>query len=717
MGAMTKRTPGNLLKRLRCIPLFVVLFSLILCTAAFGGEEEGKTVRIGYYEDEVFQEGAGEGLIKSGYAYEYYHKIAEYTGWQYEYVYGEYAELYQQIIDGKIDIIAGVLRTPEREEIISYPDRAMGLETYNLVKHDSDMNITGDPETLNGKTIGVLDSAITKSLNKYLEENGVEAEVIVYPDYVPLFKAFDNHQIDVLTAEGDGAYGRPHSELITSFDRAEYYLALSKLRPDLTEELNRAQEDLLTDEPNFINSLRSKYYHVSIQSRAFSENEKRWIMEHGEMRVGYLNNYLPYSDTDAGGKPRGIIKDIIPRMMEGLDLEGISVYFVDYTNYDEMISDLATGIIDTAFPVGGGLYITEESGVLQSGSVVSAASELVYKGEYSTETIKNAAVNENNRMQYYFVKTYYPDTEILFYPSIEDCLKAVNSGEVGYTTLNGLRVGNILRNSRYSGLSHLQTPYNDDRCFGVHKGNIGLLRLINRGIGVLGQEYAQNLAFHYADELYSNSPLDVIKNNLILFIGLILFIIILIIIFFFHDRSRARQEAHIREMARKQLDEVVSELADSRRSRKKEEEGRIALQDELMEQQLRRDQQDRMITALSAGCRGVYYVDLDHNDAVCYRGDPTDQDQSPEGIRFPYSDRFSKYARNVVTEEYRDRFMDFMNPVNIRNSLKDKRQISMEYRIKRKDAEYSETIRVSRVERPEDMEESEVHEVGISLYP
>ena len=41
-------------------------------------------MRVGYYENEVFQEGAQEGAVKTGYAYEYYQKISEYTGWCYD---------------------------------------------------------------------------------------------------------------------------------------------------------------------------------------------------------------------------------------------------------------------------------------------------------------------------------------------------------------------------------------------------------------------------------------------------------------------------------------------------------------------------------------------------------------------------------------------------------------------------------------------------------
>ena len=53
---------------------------------AIARADDTKPVRVGYYENELFQEGAEEGAVKAGYAYEYYRKLAEYTGWKYEYV-------------------------------------------------------------------------------------------------------------------------------------------------------------------------------------------------------------------------------------------------------------------------------------------------------------------------------------------------------------------------------------------------------------------------------------------------------------------------------------------------------------------------------------------------------------------------------------------------------------------------------------------------------
>ena len=649
-----------------------------------------KTVRVGYYENEVFQEGAGEGAVKTGYAYEYYQKISEYTGWRYEYVYGEFGDLYQKLQDGEIDFLAGLAYKPERKELIGYPDKPMGNESYNLVRHDVDEDITTDPETLTGKKIGVLDSAMTSVLQSFLSEHNVNAEIVLFNDYGPLFEAFDNHDIDVMAAEGDGAYGRAHAELLYAFGASDYYLCVSKSRADLLEELNDAQTALALDEPNYINSLRSKYYPVSISSRMFSVEEKEWLDSHSGIRVGYLENYLPYSDTDESGSATGLVKDIIPAMIAGMGIDSLDISYAGYSNYDDMIADLVKGNIDTAFPVGGGLYYSEENGIFQSTPVVSAATELVHKGEFTDDTIKTFAVNENNRMQQYFVTTHYPDAEITLYPSIDECLGAVSEGKAGCTTLNGLRANDILRNSRYSGLSLLQTPYDDDRCFGVQIGDAGLLKLINRGLNVIGTDYAQNLTFRYTDQLYSYTFGDFIKKHVVAFVGALTAIALSIILLLMRDSKRSRQQIQ-------------------------EKEERLTLQEELLEQQIQRDQQDKMITALASDYRSVYHVDLDKDDAVCYRADPTDTKQTAEGVHFPYLERFTWYANNSVAEDYRKDFLSFIDPDNVRKALEKDPIISYRYLAQRDGREYYEMIRMAGVRHAEDRADHLVHAVGLGL--
>ena len=541
-----KKRSGHGIVCFFCMIIFMIVF---MGGPVYAGDDETKTVRVGYYENEVFQEGAEEGAVKTGYAYEYYCKLSEYTGWKYEYVYGGFGDLYQMLLDGEVDLLAGLAWREERASLISYPNDIMGNESYYLVKHEADADISADPITLNGCRIGVLDSAMVSVLEKYLDDNNVTADIITYPEHIQLFNAFDSHEVDILAAESDGAHGRENSGVLTVFGTSDYYLCVNKNRQDLLAELNTAQALLAAEEPNYLNSLSAKYYSVSVTARAFSQAEREWMNSHNTLHVGYLENYLPYSYTDDQGAVTGIIKDIIPAILSNVGMQDAAVTYSGYKSYDDMIAGINNGDIDVAFPVGGGLYYSEENGIYQSNAVSSSPAELIYKGEFSEKTTAHFAVNENNRMQYYFILTNYPEAQITFYPSSEDCLDAVLAGKAGCVTLNGLRANDILRNRKYEDLSIYQTGYNDSRCFGVKIGNEGLLKLLNRGINVLGSDYAQSISYRYTGGLYSYDFVDVIRDHIFLFSSVLLAVVALIVYLMVRDVRNTKKQIKEKEAA------------------------------------------------------------------------------------------------------------------------------------------------------------------------
>ncbi len=262
----------------------------------------------------------------------------------------------------------------------------------------------------------------------------------------------------------------------------------------------------------------------------------------------------------------GIVKDFIPEIIKAFGLSDLKVSYKGYENYDEMIVDIGSERIDVAFPVGGGLYYSEENGIYLSSPVSAAPAELVYKGEFSEEKTAHFALNESNRMQYYFVKTNYPDAEITFYPSIDACLEAVLAGKAGCATLNSLRANDILKNRKYEGLSLRQTSYSDLRCFGVEIGNEGLLKLLNRGISILGSDYAQNISYRYTPGLYSYSFTDAVLDHMALVGTIILAIAALVIYLLLRDSRRTKQEVRAKEAARVRLEEKNNELAESKKA-------------------------------------------------------------------------------------------------------------------------------------------------------
>ncbi len=387
----------------------------------------------------------------------------------------------------------------------------------------------------------MLKSAIVEVLDDFLKSNSLTVTTVIYDDYESLFNAFDNREVDILAAEGDGAYGREHAEVICTFGTSDYYLCVNINRPDLLEELEKAQSMLAMEEPNYIGTLRSKYYSSSVSSHTFSAAEREWIEANNSLKVGYLYNYLPYSSTESDGSVTGIVKELIPKMISEMSLSGIRASYTGYDNYDEMIADIRDEKIDVCFPVGGGLYYSEENGIYQSSPVVSSTTELVYRQDYESFNDLQFAINENNRMQYYYVRTNFPDAQIILFPDIDSCLNAVLKGDAQATTLNGLRANEILKNSRYKGLYSKQLAKADDRCFGVKIGNEGLLKLLNRGIKVLGSEYSIETAYHYLDKLYTYTFRDLVRDNLWLFLALSLLIALMVIFFTIRDLRHTRQ--------------------------------------------------------------------------------------------------------------------------------------------------------------------------------
>ena len=126
-------------------------------------------------------------------------------------------------------------------------------------------------------------------------------------------------------------------------------------------------------------------------------------------------------------------------------------------------------------------------------------------------------------------------------------------------------------------------------------------------------------------------------------------------------------------------------------------------------------QADRMITAMAADYRCVYYIDLDENKGVCYRNDPGDKDLTPAGVHFTYLERAHWYAENYVTEMYREGFLEFIEPDNIRERLNNQPIIAYRYLAKKEDHEYYEMIRAAGVRRAEERDDHMVHAIGLGL--
>ena len=533
--------------------IFLYLGILLLFPINLHAENQ-KTVRVGYYFSHNFQEGTDDKSPKSGYSYEYLQKLASYTGWKYEYVYGEWSELFQKLVNGEIDLMAGVAYSDERTELINYPNTEMLNETFYIYKSEADESIQcGEISSYRGKRIGLLknDQRMNSALMNWKESNDAEIEIVKLDDFSECVDAFNSGKIDGFVSADNVVSSYAGVTPVEKIGKQPYYLCTAKNREDLLNELNMAISIVNEQDAVVLDELRSKYYTETTVSVFLSEQERDWMENHDKIVVGYLESYLPYCGTGRDGNVTGLVSDIV------LDLLGAlpgdykpEIIYRSFENQQEMLDCLKSGEIDLAMPVSDGSWYSEQEGFLQSSSIVAFPIAMAYREPYSSDITQKIGVNKNNLRQYWYTLTNYPDAEIVMYDTIEDCIKALKSGEVDSTLLSALRVSRLIGSEKK--LNIITLTDDEKVCFAIAYGNNALLQIVNHGISILGESYGLNHTYRYLDSLMAYTLTDVIQDHVWLFTGMMV-VILLLIIGYFIRKEKAQEAAARREQKHKEL--------------------------------------------------------------------------------------------------------------------------------------------------------------------
>ena len=158
---------------------------------------------------------------------------------------------------------------------------------------------------------------------------------------------------------------------------------------------------------------------------------------------------------------------------------------------------------------------------------------------------------------------------------------------------------------------------------------------------------------------------------------------------------------------------LEKETADAEnRVKQAEMEQRLRLQEQLLAQKQQQEEQTRMITALASDYWSVYYIDLDHDEGVCYQSHRDLENGFRVGDRFPYLASVTAYIRQYVLEEYQEEYLRFVQPENVKNLLKEQRVISFRYRVHRHGRDTWEEVRFAGVRHPEEQKDHLDHLVG-----
>ena len=152
-------------------------------------------------------------------------------------------------------------------------------------------------------------------------------------------------------------------------------------------------------------------------------------------------------------------------------------------------------------------------------------------------------------------------------------------------------------------------------------------------------------------------------------------------------------------------------LAEAENRIKHEEmEEKFRLQTQLLSEERRRRRQSEMIQALTVDYRLVYHLNLDSDEAVCYRVAPeiSAQLKRKQSDVVKFQAVMKNYVQEYVRPSDREALLNFIQPENIRAALADKEIVSLRYLLIRDGKDQFMMIRIAKIDEG-------MHAVGVGF--
>lgn len=511
-------------QRKKIIISVILLFSSIFVFA--------QKIKVAYYPSKNFSEGTTDLEMKSGYCYEYLQLLSAITGWSYEYVHGDWTDLYNQFCEGKIDIFPGLSINPEREKLFLFPKMPMGTEVYYIYTSNKQSNLKEISTALfNNKRIGLIKSSfLTSTLRDWALQNDVSYEEVLFDSYEEVEQALFEDRVDAIVNTNNNVNVGSNLVPVKLIGGSAFYLAVTKKRPDLYGQLMAGLSSISEVNPNFTNILQQKYFNQTLVSSYLTKDETAFIKTKDLLRIGYIKNFRPFCDEEIDGSPFGLIEYFSETILDIIDSENkIAIEYTAFDTYEDLFNSVRNKEVDFIFPIYDNLWLSENEQVIQSAPLLSIDSNLIIRENFSADKIKSIGVTRTNWFQGVYVVMNYPDYEFVLYDTDEDCLKAILKNDVDCTVFNTFRANTYLSKQKYRHLTGLPTSKPASLCVGVNTDDILLSAVLNRCIHVMGTEQIRDKLYEYSKEDDGFSLTDYFMDNFLMFGSVILVIIVLIL--------------------------------------------------------------------------------------------------------------------------------------------------------------------------------------------
>lgn len=525
--------------------LLVIFLSCLFGMSAFG--EQRQVIRVAYPIQAGLSECDGEGGY-SGYTYEYLLEIAQYTGWEYEFVQipGDINEslsaMLEMLEDGELDLMGGIMYSEGMAGLYDYAGHSYGtVYTVLSVPYEDASTAVIDSKRGYNLRVAVLPTMTTRmqELKDYCRLNGIEVDLVYCTDETDQAASLRDGRADAILDVSLNL--QPGMRQIARFAPRPFYFITTKGNQQIIQEINRAIVNIEQMDPYFSTMLYEKYFMADSGDIILSEEEQAYLKGNPVIRVGYRVDAPPFQYRDETGQAAGIAIDVLQEiagrigmefeyvpagsrealseMMKARSVDMIAAFVYDYETSREARIAMTRPYVTSQFVLA--VHETQLSGL------VSKKGRLAVSPEYSR---------------------IFPDAQVM--NGTGNCLQAVLDGKVQGAYGDSYTIQYYLNHPGFSGLRLFSQGGREFRMsFGVlMPGRTELLSILNKTVISLKEEQVQDIL--YRNILYQRkvSLLDTVKQNpieAIVAISVVLLCVILSMAWVLRSRIRLNRKMEV----------------------------------------------------------------------------------------------------------------------------------------------------------------------------
>ena len=401
-----------------------------------------------------------------GYINDYLSRLAEMYDWDLDYINATYTQAYQYLAERKVDIVPCLYYSKERAENCLYSNLDFEVIYYFLATSpDNEEMLPNQIETWAGARIAVLDGVANAALKQYLNQYDIKCSFQYYDSLAEAEESVRegvNDAVYTMTPQG--------FKPLAVFPTDLTYLCINKDKPELKEQVDEGMAYLKRHDPNLMIQLMEKHfpssdYNILMMNKA--EMNAVYKFKDRPIRVDISPEVPPLKTYDPHtGMAAGFVKKLLDEVSKDT---GLTFEYLPPSTSREARRRILHGESDIWIGFGGDTSPVGKT-VVSRNSIYIPLVKVFYK-TYENKKIKNdiAAVPVNDFALRSLFDNSAQQENVVFYPSREECYRAVQDGEAGYTidTLQSAQY-TLWKNQRFSELvfqSTLPNEYDDPMQF------------------------------------------------------------------------------------------------------------------------------------------------------------------------------------------------------------------------------------------------------------